>query len=138
MTAALAPPNDLKIGSKMHAQADSVGNGAVLVAAARTMAAEKKPLPRGMRAARMEQAERCADLLNKLPPLDASTRYMRSWAIQSALDQHGSLKRQREILVEIARSRVQVRQAQASLAEVALEEALMQCRSANVASATPA
>jgi hypothetical protein len=137
MTAALPPPNgDVKIGTKMQAEPVG-GNGAALVAAARTMAAEKRPLPRGMRAARMEQAERCADLLNKLPPLDASTRYVRSWAIQSSLDQHGSLKRQREILMEIARSRVQVRQAQASLAEVALEEALLECRTVNVATATP-
>jgi hypothetical protein len=112
------------------------GAGTTIVNAARTMAAERKHPSRGMQVLRKEQVDRCKALLAKLPPMDAPTRYARSWAIQSALDQHGSLKRQREILVEVARTRLKVRQSMAALAEVHLEEALMRCRDMNLANAS--
>merc|ERR1719399_1614093 len=121
---------------------DAVGTtrGGVMVAAARTMGTEEKkrtvPSQNALRTARVEQLQRCTALLQRLPPMDAPTRYARSWSIQAALDQHGSLKRQREILLEIARSRVQVRQSMAALAELALEDALTKAREASLSGAT--
>jgi hypothetical protein len=104
------------------------------------MAVEEKkrtvPSQDALRTARVEQLQRCKALLQRLPPMDAPTRYARSWSIQAALDQHGSLKRQREILLEIARSRVQVRQSMAALAELALEDALTKAREASLSGAT--
>jgi len=51
-------------------------------------------------------------------------RYERSWSIQDALDQHAALAEQREVLAEIGRNRLRVRQTQLSFAELEVEDSL--------------
>jgi len=63
-------------------------------------------------------------LLRGAPVMEILVRYERSWSIQDALDQHASLANQREVLIEISRNRLRVRQTQLSFAELEVEEAL--------------
>lgn len=56
--------------------------------------------------------------------MDIFVMYERSWSIQDALDQHAALAEQREVLTEIGRNRLRVRQTQLSFAELEVEEAL--------------
>jgi hypothetical protein len=66
----------------------------------------------------------CGSLLRGVPPMEVLVRYERSWSIQDALDQHASLAEQREVLVEIGRNRLRVRQTQLSFAEVEVDDQL--------------
>mmetsp|Transcript_23659 Transcript_23659/g.43295 ORF Transcript_23659/g.43295 Transcript_23659/m.43295 type:complete len:661 (-) Transcript_23659:303-2285(-) len=66
----------------------------------------------------------CNALLRGVPAMDILVRYERSWSIQDALDQHAALAEQREVLAEIGRNRLRVRQTQLQFAELEVEEAL--------------
>lgn len=66
----------------------------------------------------------CNALLRGVPPMDILVRFERSWSIQDALDQHAALAEQREVLAEIGRNRLRVRQTQLQFAELEVEEAL--------------
>jgi len=63
-------------------------------------------------------------LLRGVGPMEVLVRYERSWSIQDALDQHAALAEQREVLVEIGRNRLRVRQTQLSFAELEVEDTL--------------
>lgn len=63
-------------------------------------------------------------VLHGVPPMDILVRFERSWSIQDALDQHAALAEQRDMLVEIGKKRLQVRQTQLSFAELEVEDAL--------------
>lgn len=55
--------------------------------------------------------------------MEVLVRFERSWSIQDALDQHAALAEQREVLAEIGRNRLRVRQTQHSFAELEVEDA---------------
>mmetsp|Transcript_49659 Transcript_49659/g.105729 ORF Transcript_49659/g.105729 Transcript_49659/m.105729 type:complete len:534 (-) Transcript_49659:96-1697(-) len=65
----------------------------------------------------------CGQVLRGVPAMDVLVRYERSWSIQDALDQHAGLAEQREVLAEIGRNRLKVRQTQLSFAEMEVEDA---------------
>jgi len=65
-----------------------------------------------------------SSLIRGVPPMEILVRYERSWSIQDALDQHAALAEQREVLVEIGRNRIRVRQTQLTFAEAEVEDAL--------------
>jgi len=77
----------------------------------------------------------CSALLRGVPSMDVLVRYERSWSIQDALDQHAALAEQREVLLEIGRNRLHLRQTQLSFAELEVEEALDAARSVGTADA---
>mmetsp|Transcript_50078 Transcript_50078/g.119134 ORF Transcript_50078/g.119134 Transcript_50078/m.119134 type:complete len:564 (-) Transcript_50078:63-1754(-) len=60
---------------------------------------------------------------NGLPQMEVLARFQRSWAIQDALNQHASLVEQREVLAEIGRNRLKMRQTHLSFAELEVEDA---------------
>lgn len=66
----------------------------------------------------------CSALLRGVPPMDIVVKHDRSWSIQDALDQHAALTEQREVLQEIGRNRLRVRQTQLSFTELEVEDAL--------------
>ncbi|CAE7435849.1 unnamed protein product [Symbiodinium sp. CCMP2592] len=63
-----------------------------------------------------------------VPTMDIFVQYERSWSIQDALDQHAALAEQREVLTEIGRNRLRVRQTQLSFGELEVEESLEAAR----------
>lgn len=65
-----------------------------------------------------------SSLIRGVPPMEILVRYERSWSIQDALDQHAALAEQKDVLVEIGRNRLRVRQTQLSFAELEVEDAL--------------
>jgi len=74
-------------------------------------------------------------LLRGVPAMDILVRYERSWSIQDALDQHAALAEQREVLVEIGKNRLRIRQTQLSLADLEVEDALEAAKSIGPAEA---
>lgn len=59
-----------------------------------------------------------------VPAMEIFASHERSWSIQDALDQHAALAEQREVLLEIGRNRIRVRQTQLSFAELEVTEAV--------------
>jgi len=70
-----------------------------------------------------EANERCKALLRSLPSLDSAVRYRRVWSIPEALEQYGSLTKQRDILVEAGKNRLKARRMQKTFAELEAREA---------------
>eukprot|EP00933_Yihiella_yeosuensis_P073600 TRINITY_DN8230_c7_g1_i1.p1 TRINITY_DN8230_c7_g1~~TRINITY_DN8230_c7_g1_i1.p1 ORF type:complete len:561 (-),score=143.52 TRINITY_DN8230_c7_g1_i1:204-1886(-) len=70
-----------------------------------------------------------ASYLKGVPNMEVFVKFEKSWSIQDALDQHAALAEQREVLSEIGRNRLRVRQTQLSFAELEVEESLDAARS---------
>jgi len=87
------------------------------------------PLPPGQDSRSAFDA--CSALLRGVPPMDILVRYEKSWSIQDALDQHAALAEQREVLLEIGRNRLRVRQTQLSFTELEVGDALEAAKSMN-------
>jgi hypothetical protein len=85
-----------------------------------------------------EALDRCADLIQRMPPMETPKKYVRSWSIQDALDQHQVLQNQREALTDVGRNRLHVRQTQVSFAELDAEDALLRAKHLQKNSATEA
>jgi len=77
-----------------------------------------------------------ASLMKGVPAMDIFVQYERAFSIQDALDQHAALAEQREVLMEIGRNRLRVRQTQLSFAELEVEEALDSTRAMSAAAAS--
>eukprot|EP00931_Biecheleriopsis_adriatica_P075823 TRINITY_DN49603_c0_g1_i1.p1 TRINITY_DN49603_c0_g1~~TRINITY_DN49603_c0_g1_i1.p1 ORF type:complete len:613 (+),score=164.84 TRINITY_DN49603_c0_g1_i1:98-1936(+) len=82
----------------------------------------KASLPPGSQVSRATNAD--PSTMKGVPAMDIFVQYERSWSIQDALDQHAALAEQREVLLEIGRNRLRVRQTQSSFAELEVEDAL--------------
>jgi len=72
---------------------------------------------------------RSEKLFKGLPSLHSALRYQRVWGIQEAIDQCSSLTKQRDILVDICRNRIQVRKLQLKLSQLRAKDVLGQCQS---------
>lgn len=94
-------------------------------AAAPVGVARRGPVPgSGLGDSYASKLDASSALLRGVPPMELTVRYQRSWSIQDALDQHAALAEQREVLVEIGRNRLRVRQTHLSFAELEVEDTL--------------
>lgn len=102
---------------------DAIMTGASSSSSSSTSPSDKKSEEKGSRAA----IAKCAELLKKMPHLsDQTCKWVRSWAIQEALDQHAALVKKYDMLATIGKNRCQVRQTQLSFAELVVEEVLQE------------
>jgi len=92
-----------------HTSAKPLSSGAALPAAARRS---------------REHFDVSSALLRGVAPVDVVIKFERSWSIQDALDQHARFAEQREVLMDTARNRIRIRQAQLSFTEAEAADAL--------------
>jgi len=75
-----------------------------------------------------EAKQRCAALMRRLPPVEGSQKYARSWNIEAALEQHQNLMRMHELQTELGQNRIAVRRSQISFAKLEAQDALAALR----------
>lgn len=68
--------------------------------------------------------DRCRALMRRMPPMEGSLRYKRSWSIDVALEQHQNLMRQRELQSELGQNRISVHRSRVDFARLEAQDAI--------------
>lgn len=124
--AASAPGRQVMASHQVQQQYHGTFSGEDGTAAAASRGAyTEAPPPRDSRGT----YDSAGSLLRGVPAMEILVKYERSWSIQDALDQHSALAEQRDVLIEIGRNRLRVRQTQLSFAELEVQDALEAAKS---------
>jgi len=128
MSTGFAPPP--RGVASISAEGASASSALLAAAAAATAAAPQVAVHGFSEASVMEATQRCRALLAKMPPMEGSVKYKRTWSIEEALEQHQCLMRQHELQSSIGQNHVQVRKMQAEFAQLASLDAAAHAREA--------